>query len=333
MIGHSAPRCPRRQADRPRKAEEPVCPVERQRQRGKQAQLAPQQRRLVGSGGVDIKACAVQQHRRILCRLLRSLADGVVGERRQMLDNTWLQPGRLDRHRHGNHDRLGKHRPQQRHVPDPVEQRHHRGPVHQQPWNASQRGEQVGCLHRDEQDVDRCRQPRPSRNPDMRIPVAGTAENESIDIDRGARTVGRQHRHIMAGLGQQHPEHATDRARSKNSDTHSHDHSSARIPPSSQLPQCSGHCELQALGRPIDLDRHAAAGGTRFDQLGRSVRTGVGKPSRVLPDDHRKDDQVHLVDEVVGSLRRAASAVDHRDSPCRWGRGAIASDRGRCGGT
>jgi hypothetical protein len=50
---------------------------------------------------------------------------------------------------------------------------------------------------------------------------------------------------------------------------------------------------------PVDLDRHPAGGGARFDQSERCVRAGVGKQPRALADDHGKGEKVHLVDKVI----------------------------------
>src|SRR5258708_6641142 len=58
-------------------------------------------------------------------------------------------------------------------------------------------------------------------------------------------------------------------------------------------------CILRAPGRPVDLERYALREGSRFDQVKRYVRTVVGEQPRALADDHRDDEQIHLVDEVV----------------------------------
>jgi hypothetical protein len=59
-----------------------------------------------------------------------------------------------------------------------------------------------------------------------------------------------------------------------------------------------GRCVLRAPGGPVDLDRHPAGGGPRFDQFERSVLAGVGEQPRALADDHGTDEKVELVDEV-----------------------------------
>ena len=56
---------------------------------------------------------------------------------------------------------------------------------------------------------------------------------------------------------------------------------------------------MRAAGGPVDLDRHAARGGSRSDQVERSVPAGVREQPRALADDHGEGEQVHLVDEVV----------------------------------
>src|SRR5215203_309412 len=61
-----------------------------------------------------------------------------------------------------------------------------------------------------------------------------------------------------------------------------------------------GRSVPRAPGGPVDLDRHPAGGGPRLDQLERRVRAGVGEQTRALADDHGEDQEVHLVDKVVG---------------------------------
>src|ERR1700704_4746821 len=62
--------------------------------------------------------------------------------------------------------------------------------------------------------------------------------------------------------------------------------------------QMSGRI-ARASGGPEDLDRHTARGGPRFDEFERPVAAGVREQPRALADDHRKDEQVHLVDKIV----------------------------------
>src|SRR5262249_53064394 len=45
---------------------------------------------------------------------------------------------------------------------------------------------------------------------------------------------------------------------------------------------CSVGCILWASGRPVDLDRYALREGSRFDQVKRYVRAGVGEQPRAL---------------------------------------------------
>src|SRR5437762_2836027 len=61
----------------------------------------------------------------------------------------------------------------------------------------------------------------------------------------------------------------------------------------------SAGCILRAPGRPVDLDRYALREGSRLDQVKRYVRAGGGEQPRALADDHRDDEQIHLVNEVV----------------------------------
>src|SRR5213593_4132415 len=56
---------------------------------------------------------------------------------------------------------------------------------------------------------------------------------------------------------------------------------------------------LRAPGGPVDLDRHTARGGPRFDQFERPVPAGVREQPRALADDNGEGEQVDLVDEVV----------------------------------
>src|SRR5215216_1611241 len=56
---------------------------------------------------------------------------------------------------------------------------------------------------------------------------------------------------------------------------------------------------LRAPGGPVDLDRHTARGGPRFDQFERPVPAGVREQPRALADDHGEGEEGHLVDKVV----------------------------------
>src|SRR5258707_6618277 len=56
---------------------------------------------------------------------------------------------------------------------------------------------------------------------------------------------------------------------------------------------------LRTTGGPVDLDRHTARAGPRFDQFERHVPTSVEEPSRALADDHGEYEQVHLIYKVV----------------------------------
>src|SRR5207247_1912433 len=60
-----------------------------------------------------------------------------------------------------------------------------------------------------------------------------------------------------------------------------------------------GDCILRAPGGREDLDRYTSAGNSRVDQVKRHVWAAVGEEPRALADDHREDEQVHLVDKVV----------------------------------
>ena len=138
---------------------------------------------------------------------------------------------------------------------DTVEQRHDRRSVQQRRRGPGQRGEQVGRLHRDEQDVDRRGQPRPGRDPDAQLAVPGAAQGQSVDVDRGARAVGRQQRHVVAGLGEQHAQHAADRARSQYCDPLRHNHSFAkgrhRSRPGRAAVRSSTPLDLPVVIRPV----------------------------------------------------------------------------------
>jgi hypothetical protein len=56
---------------------------------------------------------------------------------------------------------------------------------------------------------------------------------------------------------------------------------------------------LRAPRGPVDLDRHALRVGSRFDQVKCHVRAGAGEQPRALAENHRDDEQGHLVDQVV----------------------------------
>src|SRR5713226_2252845 len=52
--------------------------------------------------------------------------------------------------------------------------------------------------------------------------------------------------------------------------------------------------------RPISLDGDAPGRGARIDQIESGVRTGIGEQPCALAEDDGIDDQVELVDQVVG---------------------------------
>src|SRR5438046_805161 len=52
--------------------------------------------------------------------------------------------------------------------------------------------------------------------------------------------------------------------------------------------------------RPISLNGYAPGGRARFDQIERAVRSGIREMPRALADDHGIDDEVELVDQVIG---------------------------------
>src|SRR5438876_1863249 len=60
-----------------------------------------------------------------------------------------------------------------------------------------------------------------------------------------------------------------------------------------------GVCILRAPGGPVDLDRHPAGGGPRFDQFERTVPAGVREQPRALADDHGIREQGDLVDQLL----------------------------------
>src|SRR5260370_6980493 len=51
---------------------------------------------------------------------------------------------------------------------------------------------------------------------------------------------------------------------------------------------------------PISLDGYAPGRGPRVDQIESGVLTGIGEQPRALAEDDGIDDQVELVDQVVG---------------------------------
>src|ERR1041385_7529118 len=68
---------------------------------------------------------------------------------------------------------------------------------------------------------------------------------------------------------------------------------------------------LRAPGGPVDLDRHTARGGPRFDQFERCVPAGVGEQPRALADHHGTDEQV----------RRQVGWARARDGATSWSPG------------
>src|SRR5216684_7052150 len=78
-----------------------------------------------------------------------------------------------------------------------------------------------------------------------------------------------------------------------------HTAGTGRSPGASPTSRASAGCILRAPGRPVDLDRYALREGSRFDQVKRYVRAGGGEQPRALADDHRADEQIHLVDQLV----------------------------------
>src|SRR5215217_7392224 len=65
----------------------------------------------------------------------------------------------------------------------------------------------------------------------------------------------------------------------------------SRAVPTSCVRVGRGCSVLRTAGGPVDLDRHTARGGPRFDQLERCVPAGVGEQPRALADDHGIDEQ------------------------------------------
>src|SRR3712207_1184348 len=77
---------------------------------------------------------------------------------------------------------------------------------------------------------------------------------------------------------------------------------------------------LRAPGGTVDLDRHPAGGGPRFDQLERQVLAGVGEQPRALADDHGVGEQGDLVYQVVVEQPPdQAEAADHLQLAPRLG--------------
>src|SRR5438067_8906891 len=76
---------------------------------------------------------------------------------------------------------------------------------------------------------------------------------------------------------------------------------SGSIPPqvATLLQLQGGGRVLRAPGGPVDLDRHPAGGGPRFDEFERTVPAGVGEQPRALADDDREGEEGHLVDKLV----------------------------------
>src|SRR2546430_957086 len=62
----------------------------------------------------------------------------------------------------------------------------------------------------------------------------------------------------------------------------------------------SAGCILRAPGRPVDLKRYALREGSRFDQVKPYVWAGGGEQPSALADDNGIDEQVELVDQVIG---------------------------------
>ena len=59
--------------------------------------------------------------------------------------------------------------------------------------------------------------------------------------------------------------------------------------------------------RPISLNGYAPGGSTCADQLESTVRTGIREQPRALADDHGIDDEVELVDQVIGEQPSASA--------------------------
>src|SRR5690349_24193655 len=78
------------------------------------------------------------------------------------------------------------------------------------------------------------------------------------------------------------------------------------------MSRVSAGCVLRAPGWPVDLDRYALRVGLRSGQVQRYVRAGAGEQPRALAEDHRDDEQGHLVHEVLVEqpADQGAAAVD-----------------------
>src|SRR5690348_2637029 len=78
------------------------------------------------------------------------------------------------------------------------------------------------------------------------------------------------------------------------------------------MSRVSAGCVLRAPGWPVDLDRYALRVGLRSGQVQCYVRAGAGEQPRALAEDHRDDEQGHLVHEVVVEqpADQGAAAVD-----------------------
>jgi hypothetical protein len=145
-----------------------------------------------------------------------------------VLDHAGGGPGGLDGDGHRDDGSLRVHRAQQRDVVDAVEQRHDRRSGQECRRSAGQCGEQIRRLDRDEQDVDGGGQPRPGRHPCPQLAVPVAPQDQAARVDGRAGAVRRQQGHVVAGLREQRPEHAADRARAENRDLLRHDHSFVR---------------------------------------------------------------------------------------------------------
>src|SRR5438132_2566557 len=77
-----------------------------------------------------------------------------------------------------------------------------------------------------------------------------------------------------------------------------HDRLSLTAAPTSRASGRGGGYILRAPGGPVDLDRHPAGSGPRFDQFERPVPAGVREQPRALADDHGIGEQGDLVDKL-----------------------------------
>ncbi len=73
--------------------------------------------------------------------------------------------------------------------------------------------------------------------------------------------------------------------------------------------RASAGCILRAPGRPVDLDRYALREGSRFDQVKRNVRAGVGEQPRALAEDHGTMSRVISLTRSFSSSHRVRAAV------------------------